>query len=178
MPSLDTLLENFINGVSGPLLGLISIVAYLCAGLFSTIFLLRLYAHANDPIRTSAAGTAATFIVASLLFSFPQLSAATTATLFGSNTTVNTFNEIAYQPTSGATPAQATAALAAIFTFIHVIGELALLRAGILFRRVANGDSGANPDAPYIHFAGALLAINVVGVVKAVQTTIGITIIN
>jgi hypothetical protein len=67
------------------------------------------------------------------------------------------------------------AVVAAILAFVALLGWISFIRGFFIMRGVAEGNSQASAMAGFTHILGGALAVNLGGVLKAVQETLGIT---
>jgi uncharacterized membrane protein YdcZ (DUF606 family) len=175
--NLDTILTNLANDLGPPLSALVGTISFLVGACMFLTFLLRLRTHTTAPHTVSPGGTAMMMVSSCLLLSLAATSSTLSNTLFP-NGGENTFTSLAYLPSGSPGATQATAALQALFVFVNIIGYIALARSFTLFSRRANGDQHVSAEAPWLHLAGGLFAINIVAFVKAAQGDTGVTLLS
>ena len=70
------------------------------------------------------------------------------------------------------------ALLAAVFTLVSLVGLFAFVRGAFTLRAAADGKHGASGPKAFAHMAGGIAAWHIVAVIEAVQTSLGIAVLN
>ena len=157
------------------LLALASWLCYVLAALAFGAGCLRLLKAAEDRFRApSAVGTALTFTLAPVLASFPTVLGAAGATLFG-DAAGRTTAALGY---AGAAGADYDAMLRAALAVVQVIGLGAFVRGWFVLRNAADARQGATTGRAFAHLIGGVGAWHVAALIEAVQTTLGLRILN
>ncbi|NBX66806.1 MAG: hypothetical protein EBQ96_07410 [Proteobacteria bacterium] len=177
---LDGLMVNFIKDISNPAYLAIEIFCYISGILLILFAMQKLVKTAQDgPNGPLGFGTIATFIVAGLLLSFPQLLGSLSSTIFGSAVAKT---QVQLMSLSGAiNDAQAANAknvFSAVLAFMAVIGFLSVVRGLFLFRAFAQGNNQATMMSIVTHIVAGALCVNLGGFINAVQKSLGLTTAN
>ena len=78
----------------------------------------------------------------------------------------------------GARGAGYDALLAAVFTLVSLTGLFAFIRGAFTLRAAADGKPGASGPKAFAHMAGGIAAWHITSVIAAVQTSLGIFVLN
>jgi len=118
-------------------------------------------------------GTIMTFLVAGVLLSINNTLGAAVGSFFDGG--VTSFAGLAYtegmdDPAVG----HANAVIGAILAFVAIVGWISFIRGFFIIRQVSEGNSQASMMAATTHILGGALAVNLGGVIIAVQETLGI----
>ena len=70
------------------------------------------------------------------------------------------------------------AAGTAVFTLVSLVGLFAFIRGAFTLRAAADGKPGASGPKAFAHMAGGIAAWHIVAVIEAVQTSLGIAVLN
>lgn len=174
---LDGLMVNFIKDIANPAYMAIEVFCYIAGVLLVFFAMQRMVKTAQDgPNGPLGFGTIATFIVAGLLLSFPQLLANVTESIFG---TSQSLTRVQFMSLSGAIDENqvknAKNVFSAVLAFMAVIGFLSVLRGLFLFRAFAQGNSQATMMSVVTHIVAGALCVNLGGFINAVQASLGLT---
>ena len=157
--------------------GLLLLVSALCYVLALAAFaqgLLRLLKTSEDKFHApSGGGTALSFLICIVMASLPTWLSAAGESLFGSGT-----RPAAASLGYGARGADYDALLAAVFTLVSLVGLFAFIRGAFTLRAAADGKVGANGPKAFAHMAGGIAAWHIVAVIEAMQTSLGIAVLN
>ena len=82
------------------------------------------------------------------------------------------------EPRLWRTGADYDALLAAVFTLVSLVGLFAFIRGAFTLRAAADGKPGASGPKAFAHMAGGIAAWHIVAVIEAVQTSLGIAVLN
>ena len=152
------------------LLLLVAIVCRLLAlGLFLAGVLRLVRAGTRDH---PAAGTAVTFLAAALLFGLPAWLDGAGETFFGE---ARHGRVLGYATTGGP---DLTRLIEAVFAIVAIVGLAAFIRGVFVLRAAADNVPGARMSAAAMHFAGGVAAWHMPALVGALQTTLGIHILD
>lgn len=174
---LDGLMVNFIKDIANPAYLAIEVFCYISGVLLVLFAMQRMVKTAQDgPNGPLGFGTIATFIVAGLLLSFPQLLANVTSSIFGSSTALT---KVEFMSLSGAVDdsqvRNAKNVFSAVLAFMAVIGFLSVVRGLFLLRAFAQGNSQATMMSIVTHIVAGALCVNLGGFINAVQASLGLT---
>ena len=157
--------------------GLLLLVSALCYVLALFAFaqgLLRLLKTSEDKFHApSGGGTALSFLICIVMAALPSWLSAAGESLFGSGT-----RPAAASLGYGARGAGYDALLAAVFTLVSLVGLFAFIRGAFTLRAAADGKPGASGPKAFAHMAGGIAAWHIVAVIEAVQTSLGIAVLN
>ena len=157
--------------------GLLLLVSALCYVLALFAFaqgLLRLLKTSEDKFHApSGGGTALSFLICIVMASLPAWLSAAGESLFGSGA-----RPAAASLGYGARGADYDALLAAVFTLVSLVGLFAFIRGAFTLRAAADGKPGASGPKAFAHMAGGIAAWHIVAVIEAVQTSLGIAVLN
>jgi hypothetical protein len=173
---LDAMLVNLMSDTFYPMKFLVAGFCYLSGIILLIIGILRLMKTSQEGARgPGGIGTIMTFLVAGALFSADNLMGAWTTSMFGSRL-VSTYADLQFTTGLGADELNHVhAVISAVLAFIMVLGWVSFIRGIFIVRGVAEGDQQATMMAGMTHLFGGALAINLGGVLNAVQSTFGIT---
>ena len=156
--------------------GLSALVAGVCWLLAFLAFgqgLLRLLKTSEDKFHApSLAGTALCFLICAVLAAFPSWIAAAGETLFGPAPPA-----AAALAWAGAQGGAWNELVLAVFWAVSWIGLFAFLRGVFLLRAAADGRAGATAGRAAMHMLGGVLAWHMAAFVDAVQSTLGIRVL-
>ena len=157
--------------------GLLLLVSALCYVLALFAFaqgLLRLLKTSEDKFHApSGGGTALSFLICIVMAALPSWLSAAGESLFGSGT-----RPAAASLGYGARGAGYDALLAAVFSLVSLTGLFAFIRGAFTLRAAADGKPGASGPKAFAHMAGGIAAWHIVAVIEAVQTSLGIAVLN
>ena len=157
--------------------GLLLLVSALCYVLALFAFaqgLLRLLKTSEDKFHApSGGGTALSFLICIVMAALPSWLSAAGESLFGSGA-----RPAAASLGYGARGADYDALLAAVFTLVSLVGLFAFIRGAFTLRAAADGKPGASGPKAFAHMAGGIAAWHIVAVIEAVQTSLGIAVLN
>ena len=154
--------------------GLLLLVSIACRllglGLFLT-GLLRLLRQGSGTQQHPAAGTALTFLAAAVLFSLPAWLDGAGDTFFGEARHAGVLGYARGGP-------DLTPLIEAVFAIVAVVGLAAFIRGVLVLRAAADNVPGASAGAAAMHLAGGVAAWHMPALVGALQTTLGIHILD
>ena len=157
---------------------LLALASWLCYVLAATAFCagcLRLLKTVEDKYRApSGVGTTLTFLLAPILAAFPSVLGAAGTTLFG-DAAGRTTAALGY---AGAGGADYDAMIAAVLAIVQVIGLGAFVRGWFVLRSAADARQGATTGRAFAHLIGGVGAWHIAPLIEAVQTTLGLSILN
>lgn len=170
------------TGVGGALIalvadllpGLLLLVATACRLLGFGLFLigaLRLVRQGTGTREHPATGTAVTFLAAAVFFYLPAWLDGAGDTFFGD---ARDAGVLGY---SGGGP-DLTPLIEAVFAIVAVVGLAAFIRGVLVLRAAADNAPGASAAAAALHLAGGIAAWHMPALIGALQTTLGIHILD
>lgn len=172
---LDAMIVDLMSNVFLPLQWAFAAFGYVAGIVLLMIGISRLLKTEQQGAQgPTGIGTLMTFIVAGCLFSINSIIAYFTATMFNDGT-IDTNGALAYTEGLGGAANHVHAVISAIIAFSIVVGWVSLIRGFFILRGVSEGNSQASMMAAITHLVGGALAINLGGVIMAVQRTLGIT---
>lgn len=172
---LDGMMVKLIADIWHPMHWVLFAFCYLGGIILIFIGISRLLKSEQDGPRGPAGiGTIMTFLVGGALLSVDRIVGSSLTSFFNSATSMS-FGELQYTAGMGdAELAHAHAVIAAIIAFVAIIGWVSFIRGLFILRGVSEGNSQASMMAAITHILGGALAINLGGVIMAVQNTLGI----
>ncbi len=172
---LDSVLNCFMTDIYGPMNVVVTVFGIIAGIIFIMIGISRLIKGAQEGAKAPGGlGTIMTFITGAALLSANPIMKALSMSIFG-NPLASTFAELAYtEGMTGDEVSHANAVIAAILMFLGVVGFISLVRGIFILRGVAEGNSQSSMMAAITHMVGGALAVNMGGLLTAVQTTLGI----
>ncbi|MCB9990134.1 MAG: hypothetical protein H6867_01990 [Rhodospirillales bacterium] len=175
---LDAMVVALMNNAFAPMHRLVALFCYLAGVVLAIVGIMRLLKSAQEGARGPGGfGTIMTFLIAGVLFSADEMMAAWENTLFGTQT-MNTKASLNFAAGLTAVEEQhILSVISAVVAFVMVLGWISFIRGWFIVRDVAEGNSQASMMAAITHIFGGALAINLGGVMNAVQETFGLAAI-
>jgi hypothetical protein len=173
---LDGLLSNLMVDVFDPFVSLINWFGILAGFVLIFIGITRLMKSAQEGAKgPGGIGTIMTFIAGGALISFSPMISVFMDSMF--NTSVSqTYASLAYTAgMDGAAITRSNTVIAAIMRFVLLLGLISIMRGIFIVRGVSEGNSQASMMAGMTHIVGGAAAVNLGGIIQAVQTSLGIT---
>ncbi|MEM6811376.1 MAG: hypothetical protein AAF549_02805 [Pseudomonadota bacterium] len=172
---LDQKLVALMQDVFVPMQYLITGFAWLAGIVLVMIGISRLLKSEQEgPRGPLGFGTIMTFLVAGVLLSINNILGASVFSMF--NTGTLAYAELTYTDgMDGDAVGHANAVIGAIMAFVAIVGFVSFVRGFFILRGVSEGNSQASMMAAVTHILGGALAVNLGGVIQAVQNTLGIT---
>lgn len=172
---LDAMIVALMGNILTPTMWAAGWVAWIGGLIFVFIGISRLLKTEQEGPRGPAGiGTIATFLTAGCLFSLNSMVSFINGSIFGGND-IQTNAVLQYTDGLNGAEDHVHAVISAIIAFSIMIGWISLVRGIFMVRSVSEGNSQASMMAALTHLIGGVLAINLGGVVMAVQETLGIT---
>lgn len=172
---LDAMVVRFVGDIFVPMQYLLRGFTYLAGIVLIMIGISRLLKSAQEgPRGPGGLGTIMTFITAGALFSFHQMLGGWVGSLFGEAQTLNYAN---LQYTGGMEDTEVAhvhAVISGVIAFVAILGWISFIRGWFIIRDVAEGSHQASLMAGMTHLFGGALAVNLGGVINAVQDTLDI----
>lgn len=173
---LDGMMVRLIEDIWTPMHNLMFAFSFI-AGIFLIILgISRLLKSEQDGPRGPAGiGTILTFLVGGALLTVHEMVGSSLTSLFDTN--ISSSNGV-LNYTAGMDQTEldhAHAVIAAIVAFVAIIGWISFIRGLFILRGVAEGNSQASMMAAITHILGGAIAVNLGGMIMAVQNTLGIT---
>lgn len=175
---LDAMVVALMNDAYKPIYHLLMLFCYFVGFVLVIIGITRLLKSAQEgPRGPGGFGTIMTFLVAGAMFSADDMMGAWLTTLFGDSTS-NTAAILNFD--AGLTAEEhehIVSVISAVLAFVMILGWISFIRGWFIIRDVAEGNSQASLMAGVTHLFGGALAINLGGVLNAVQETFGLSAI-
>lgn len=171
---LDALMVKLMANITEPTIWLIGWFGWLAGLILVFIGISRLMqTEQQGPRGPTGIGTIMTFLIAGCLFSINSIIAYINTSVFDT-TTLQTNAALQYTEGLDGAANHVHAVLSSIIAFAAIIGWISVVRGLFIIRGVSEGSSQASMMAAMTHLIGGVLAINIGGVIMAVQTTLGI----
>ncbi len=171
---LDAMLVALMSDVWQPMQYALTGFSWLAGLVLILIGISRLLKSEQEGARGPLGiGTIMTFLVAGVLLSLNTTLGAAVTSMFNGN--ASNFAELAY--TQGMDPdaiKHSNAVIGAIMAFVAILGWVSFIRGFFIMRGVAEGNSQASMMAGVTHILGGAVAVNLGGIISAVQETLGI----
>ncbi len=118
-------------------------------------------------------GTIMMFLTGGLLLSINKILGSAVNSVFATGAE----NQAALTYTKGleGVAGNANAVIGAIMAFVAILGWISFIRGFFIMKDVAHGNGNASAMAGITHIIGGAVAVNLGGLIKAVQSTLGIT---
>jgi len=172
---LDGMIVKLMSNITEPTIWVVGWFGWLAGLVFVFIGISRLLKTEQEGARgPTGIGTIMTFLVAGCLFSLNSIISFINTSIFGSSA-LKTKAALQYTDGLGTASEHIHAVISAIIAFSAIIGWISIARGLFIVRGVSEGNSQASMMAGMTHLIGGVLAINLGGVIMAVQTTLGIT---
>lgn len=169
--SLDQMMINLVSNIKAPMGFLLWGLGVVLGLFFLVTAFVRMARGAGQdgPRGSMGSGTVGRIVIGAILISFASTADIFTTTLFGG--TAVKFSGMTIPGVSAATLTRATQAMAAILTFVQIIGFIAFMRGFLMLRAMADGNNGVSTAAAATHIIGGAVAINISPALKVIQTT-------
>ena len=165
---------SLVRDLEPGLLLLVSALCYLLALVAFAQGLLRLFRTSEDKFHApSGTGTALCFLICIVMAALPSWLAAASESLFGTAAPPGTAS-LGY----GGRGAGYDALLAAVFAIVGLVGLSAFIRGAFVLRAAADARPGANAPRAFAHMAGGIAAWHLPAVIDALQTSLGIAVLD
>ncbi len=171
---LDSMIVSLMSDIMVPMIWAIGAFGWIAGLILVFIGISRIMKTEQEgPRGPTGIGTVMTFLVAGALFSLNSIIAYINTSIFGTNA-LETNGVLQYTDGLGGTEAHVHAVISSILAFSMVLGWISVVRGLFIVRGVSEGNSQASMMAALTHLIGGVLAINLGGVIMAVQNTLGI----
>lgn len=173
---LDAMIIKLAGNVMEPIIWATGVFGWVGGLIFVFIGISRLMKSEQEGHRgPTGIGTVMTFLVAGALFSLNSMITFINGSIFDSATikTHGVLRYAAHMPSPVAD--HANAVISGLIAFSIIIGWISVTRGLFMVRKVSEGDHQSSMMAAITHLVGGVLAINLGGVITAVQNTLGIT---
>jgi len=174
--NLAEALIAFVHDVAGPFLGLVEIACWVAGLWLILLTALRMLKHSDTfgkGAPPAALGTLATFMAGVILLQLPAWMNALAITFFGTAETPGRAVLGYGDPSNGIDQL-----LGAVFTIVALTGLVAFIRGIFVLRACSDGKPSASAGQAAMHLVGGTAAWHIVAVIDAVQTTLGIQILD
>jgi len=170
---LDAMMANFVNDISSPITGLVSIVAVLM-GLFLIMRgLIKASRYGLDPRTHSITHILVNLIIGSILIATSQGVDALMGSLFGS-TEISAFSSLQWTAFNGlGDTTQFKAAMQAALTFFQLVGLISFVRGWNVLRHAVEGVGQATYAQGMTHIIGGVMAMNIYMFMQIMDHTFG-----
>lgn len=176
---LDARFISFVSNVDGPLRAAITAICWLIGVIMAFNGVVRLTkVSQKGPKGPAGAGTLMTFIVAAIMLSLGNMMEAVSFSVLGGVDFSTSYELVAIPKALGKHGEAAKNAFQAALVFVQLIGWIAFARGWLLIRDIVDGTSKSSMLSGFTHVIGGALAANIGSVLKALQATLGITIIS
>lgn len=182
---LDGVIGCMMNDVMTPILVALNFVTYVIGIVLIMIGISRLTKSAQEgPRGPGGMGTVFTFLTGGALVSYNQLMSAFTNTVFAPSGLLGLVGanpvktKAVLQYTTGMGTAELAAAhttISAILKFMIIVGLISFVRGIYIIRNAAEGNQQSSVMSGITHMVGGGLAVNLGGLINAVQNTLGLT---
>ena len=174
--NLAQMVIAFVRDILDPVLGLILVFCYV-AGLWLLLLTgLRMLKHSDSfgkGAPPAALGTLTTFLAGVACVQLPSWLDATVTTIFGTPDLHRTAS-LGY---ASAPDSPFDGLLAAVFAIVSVIGLAAFIRGIFVLRACSDGKPSATAGSAAMHILGGVAAWHIVALIDALQTTLGIRVL-
>ena len=174
--NLAAALINLVRDITPGFMALVGVVCWILGLILIVVTALRLLKHSDSLGKGSppaAIGTLTTFMAGIVLLTLPAWLDATAKSVFGPGGT-RTSAVLGYSSRG----ADWDGLLSAVFTIVALVGLVAFIRGIFVLRAMSDGQPSASAGAAAMHLIGGTAAWHIVTVIDAVQTTLGIRILN
>lgn len=190
---LDAMLFFLILDIFKPMLKLVSAFSYLAGIILVMIGIGRLLKTSQEGAKgPGGIGTIFTFLVAGMLLSIDVVIGAAVGTFFGDSFTgliggalgvsnsseIASFGVLSLSTGSAAINSHIESVISAVVGFMIIVGVIAFVRGIFILRDVAEGGQQASLMAAVTHIIGGAFAVNIGGVINAVQSTFGLSVVS
>ncbi|MGE3622362.1 MAG: hypothetical protein AB7H77_00625 [Bdellovibrionales bacterium] len=177
---LDVLMTNLVGNITGPLISLVSVAAFVMGVLFIVVGLNKASKYGTDPRAHGITNILAYLIIGGLLIAVGQTLDTVMGSLFG----IGVADTVDYQTNVGTVlgwvavqalggNANFAIAVAAALTFIQLIGILAFVRGLYIVKNSLEGSGQATMAQGFTHIVGGVLAINIYLFLEMMDATFG-----
>jgi hypothetical protein len=170
---LDGKLVALMRDVWEPMQYLMLGFCYLAGIIFIIIGVSRLLKTEQEgPKGPTGFGTIMMFLTGGILLSINNILGAAVNSVFQSGAENNA--ALTYTEGLEGVAGNANAVIGAVMAFIAILGWISFIRGFFIMKDVAHGNGNASAMAGITHIIGGAVAVNLGGLVKAVQATLGI----
>jgi len=171
---LDGKLVALMQDIWEPMQFLIVGFCYLAGIILIMIGISRLLKTEQEgPKGPTGIGTIFMFLTGGVLLSINSILGAAVNSVFQSGAQNNA--ALTYTEGLEGVAGNANAVIGAIMAFVAIIGWISFIRGFFIMKDVAHGNGQASAMAGITHIIGGAIAVNLGGIIKAVQATLGIT---
>lgn len=171
---LDGKLVALMKDVWEPMQLIMLGFCYLAGIIFIIIGISRLLKTEQEgPKGPTGFGTIMMFLTGGILLSINKILGAAVQSVFQTGAENNAM--LTYTEGMEDVAGNANAVIGAIMAFVAILGWISFIRGFFIMKDVAHGNGNASAMAGITHIIGGAVAVNLGGLIKAVQTTLGIT---
>ncbi len=176
---LDARFISFVSNIDGPLRAAITSICWVIGVMMAFNGVVRLTKISQKgPKGPAGSGTLMTFIVAAIMLSLGNMMEAVSFSVLGGVDFSTSYELVAIPKALGKHGETAKNAFQAALVFVQLVGWIAFARGWLLIRDIVDGTSKSSMLSGFTHVIGGALAANIGSVLKALQATLGITIIS
>jgi len=180
---IEVVITNFITNIQGPLIVLISIVAFTIGVFLIVRGLMKASKYGTDPRAYSMPNILANLVTGAILVEIGQTTGVILSTLFGTASVANqnggesivagwAFINNLCDGSSGNCQSFVDA-IAAGLDFFQLIGMIAFVRGFMIIKNAVEGSGQATMAQGFTHVFGGAMAINIYTVLQLFDTTFG-----
>jgi hypothetical protein len=171
---LDAMIVRLMVDVMLPLQFIFGWFGYIAGIILVMVGIGRLLKGEQEGPRGPAGiGTLVTFLVAGCLFSLNNVIGALVGSVFA-NSTITAGAALKYTAGLSGAEAHVHAVISAIIAFSLLLGWVSILKGLFQLKGVADGNQQSSVMSAVTHLIGGALAVNLGGIINAVQATLGI----
>lgn len=171
---LDGKLVALMRDIWEPMQFLMLGFCYLAGIIFIIIGISRLLKTEQEGARGPLGfGTIMMFVIGGILLSINKILAAAVNSVFQTGAQNNA--ALTYVEGLGESVGNANAVIGALMAFVAILGWISFIRGMFIMKDVAHASGQATSMAGITHIIGGAIAVNLGGLIKAVQETLGIT---
>lgn len=171
---LDGKLVDLMQDIWEPMQFLIVGFCYLAGIILIMIGISRLLKTEQEgPKGPTGIGTIFMFLTGGVLLSINSILGSAVNSVFQSGAENNA--ALTYTEGLEGVAGNANAVIGAVMAFVAIIGWISFIRGFFIMKDVAHGNGQASAMAGITHIIGGAIAVNLGGIINAVQTTLGIT---
>lgn len=173
---LDEMLANFVDNIHGPIIAVISAMAFIFGGAMIFYNMVKLAKFGSDPKSSALTPILFSLLIGAMLMAVGQTMSVSLTTLFGGNEVVN-YSGIAYNPGGSFDMTRFNRAMTAVFIFLKIIGALSFVRGFFILKNAVEGAGQATKGQAFTHVIGGTLLWNMPGFIQSLEQSIGFKIL-
>ena len=179
---LDVMLSNFVGNITPGILALISGMAVIFGIVMIFYNMVKLSKFGTDAKTSTLTPIIGSLIIGALLIAVGQTMDISLTTLFGNNTTLDSikttrYTDLAYVPGGSFDMTRFNTAMAAVFTFLRIVGSLAFVRGFFVMKNALEGQGQATKGQAYTHIIGGTLLVNMPNFIRFIEQSVGFKVL-